>query len=168
MFCTDRRGRRSLQICTIFLILVVGATIGRPSFIKVSLRFERTCTWQAASFLRKHCGRPYRFGCYPKFIVGRGGYCPLAFIKISFCLTRDHSISPKQKYPPVAYGWIFDFLIRISPCFPQLQQRELPQLQQRELPQQREPLPLLREPLQLQEPLPLLREQLPLLLRTCP
>ena len=32
---------------------IVGATIGRPSFIKVSLRFERTCN-----------ARPYGVDCF--------------------------------------------------------------------------------------------------------
>ena len=50
LFKKDRRGRRSLQVCLIFLI--VGATTmfskktcglpsGRPPFIKISLRFAR-------------------------------------------------------------------------------------------------------------------------------
>ena len=52
------------KICGIFDILSVGEDIILPSFIKISLCFARTTTWQAASFLRKHCGRPYRFNCY--------------------------------------------------------------------------------------------------------
>ena len=43
-----------------FDVLLVGEDIILPPFIKIALRFERTCTWQAASFLRKHCGRPYK------------------------------------------------------------------------------------------------------------
>ena len=31
-----------LQICAIFVILIVGATIGRPSFIKISFCLKRT------------------------------------------------------------------------------------------------------------------------------
>ena len=45
LFKKDRRGRRSLQICAIFVILIVGATIGRP----------RTCN-----------ARPYGFNGCPK------------------------------------------------------------------------------------------------------
>ena len=47
--------RLPLRVCAIFVILVVGATIGRPSFIKVSLRFERAFK-----------ERPYGFDCYLK------------------------------------------------------------------------------------------------------
>ena len=155
-----------------------GLPSGRPSFIKISLRFARAVGGLAAARSRSrsdntpccHSLRSRRYATpAPTRFVGflifvcRGGYYPPAFIKISFCLTRDYSISPKQKYPPVAYGWIFDFLIRISPCFPQPQQRELP-LRREPLPQsqQREPLPQSqqREPLpqsQQREPLPLLR-----------
>ena len=49
----------------------------------------RATTWQAASFLRKHCGRPYRF--WRKFyilLVGEDSILPL-FIKISLRLARD-------------------------------------------------------------------------------
>ena len=58
VFCTGSRGRLPLRVCAIFVILVVGATIGRPSFIKVSLRFERTCN-----------ARPYGFNGYLKFCL---------------------------------------------------------------------------------------------------
>ena len=56
-----------------FDILLVGEDIILPLFIKISLRFAQTTTWQAASFLRKHCGRPYRFGGgFDVAIVGTG------------------------------------------------------------------------------------------------
>ena len=47
-----------------FDILLVGEDIILPPFIKIALCFSRTTG-----------GRPYRFDCYPKFIVGRGGAC---------------------------------------------------------------------------------------------
>ena len=43
---------------------IVGDDILGVPFIKISLHFARTTTWQAASFLRKHCGRPYGFDCF--------------------------------------------------------------------------------------------------------
>ena len=50
----------TLQSDVVFLI--IGATIGRPSFIKVSLCFARTTN-----------GRPYRFGGgFDVVIVGTG------------------------------------------------------------------------------------------------
>ena len=87
-FCTGSRGRLPLRVCAIFVILVVGATSGRPSFIKVSLRFERTCTWQAASLLRKHCARPYGFDCFPKINACREGYYPLLHYNPSVIFLR--------------------------------------------------------------------------------
>ena len=41
---------RSLQICTIFVILIVGAIQESPIFL-----CWRAIAWQAASLLRKHC-----------------------------------------------------------------------------------------------------------------
>ena len=46
--------RLPLRVCAIFVILVVGATIGRPSFIKISFCLKRTVGDAG----------PYRFDCY--------------------------------------------------------------------------------------------------------
>ena len=46
-FCTGRRGRRPLPVCAIFVILIVGATSGRPSFIKISFCLKRTVNLQS-------------------------------------------------------------------------------------------------------------------------
>ena len=63
MFCTDRRGRRSLQVCVILDILIVGATSGRPPFIKISLRFARAAEDVV----------PYSFGGFlNSMLVGEG------------------------------------------------------------------------------------------------
>ena len=66
MFEKDRRGRRPLPVCAIFVILVVGATSGRPSFIKVSLRFARVA----------EDVDPYRFGgFFNSMPVGEHSIC---------------------------------------------------------------------------------------------
>ena len=88
MFCTDRRGRRSLQICTIFVILIVGATTtfsektcgwpsGRPSFIKISFRLKRTVN------LRSKYGRTVPTGLIVILIfICRGGVSPPDFFRV--------------------------------------------------------------------------------------
>ena len=40
-FFAGSRGRLPLRVCARLIFLIVGATIGRPSFIKMSLRFAR-------------------------------------------------------------------------------------------------------------------------------
>ena len=53
--------RLPLRVCAIFVILVVGATSGRPSFIKISFCLKRTVGDAG----------PYRFGSgFDVFVVG--------------------------------------------------------------------------------------------------
>ena len=86
-FYTGSRGRLPLQVCTVFVVFGVGAIHESPAgdqwsplqtlcgiifldcrdrasifALQIDGPKNRTCTWQAASLLRKHCARPYRFG----------------------------------------------------------------------------------------------------------
>ena len=61
LFKKDRRGRRSLQICTIFVILLVGAihnVFGENLWLAKQSPLDR----QFAKQIRTH--GPYRFDCY--------------------------------------------------------------------------------------------------------
>ena len=71
-----------------FDILPVGEDIILPPFIKKALCFARTTAWQAASFLRKHCGRPYRRCVVLSLLIVGDGVLDVPFIKISLRFAR--------------------------------------------------------------------------------
>ena len=98
--------RLPLRVCAIFVILVVGATIGRPSFIKVSLRFERA--------FNEH---PYRFGGFLNLMpVGEGSPLPPIWRKTN----GRRNASPTDilficrggYYPPAVYKNFFAFCLQ--------------------------------------------------------
>ena len=59
IFGSRTTGGRPYGRCIVLSFLIVGDDVLGVPFIKISLRFARATTWQAASFLRKHCSRPY-------------------------------------------------------------------------------------------------------------
>ena len=84
---TGRRRRRPLPVCAIFVILVVGATSGRPSFIKIALRFARVA----------EDVDPYRFGGFLNLMpVGKDIILPCLTIPPSFSCENATSLYTRE------------------------------------------------------------------------
>ena len=82
-FASQTFRRQPLPICTIFVVSVVGATSGRPSFIKISFCLKRT--------VGDAC--PYKIcGIFDILSVGEDIILPL-FIKISLRFARSPRVS---------------------------------------------------------------------------